>query len=450
MIGWMRDITRSNRLLMLAAVLFAAIFALRVSDERPGDAIFVLCVVPVVVCAIDRGPVGGVLASMVGLALTAVWAASDGADVGPLGYAARTVAFVVVGVVVGRYAEHARDRERQLERSRDVAVELWCTAGADGHFKHINSAWGELLGYADEELLGKPFVDFVHPDDRDRTIREAERLGSGELATVNFENRYRARDGSYRWLAWKSRKIPGDGLIYASARDVTEQRERRDALEREITERTRDVQAARVEALQRLALAAEYRDDDTHQHTERVGHLAAMLAARLGESYEFIERLTLAAPLHDIGKLGVPDTILLKPGRLTSDERAVMETHTTKGAAILAGSAFAVLNLGEEIALTHHERWDGTGYPARLRGDAIPLAGRIVAVADVFDALCHDRPYKRAWPVDEAVAEIVGGAGAQFDPRIVSAFRELHEIGALESLVGSVPPAGHSAVVAVP
>jgi HD-GYP domain-containing protein (c-di-GMP phosphodiesterase class II) len=173
-----------------------------------------------------------------------------------------------------------------------------------------------------------------------------------------------------------------------------------------------------------------------------VGELAATLAARLGGDDEFVAHIRLAAPLHDVGKLGVPDAILLKRGRLTDDERSVMETHTTKGAAILAGSAFPVLGLAEQIALTHHERWDGTGYPARLGGDAIPVAGRIVAVADVFDALTHARPYKPAWPIERAVAEIVSGGGTQFDPHVVRAFEELHATGALDFLAAGVPLTG--------
>jgi hypothetical protein len=326
-----------RRRLFVAVLLFGAIFALRVADERPGDAIFVLCVVPIVIVAIELGPRGGSAAALAGLALTVAWALLEQADVGPLGYASRTVAFTVVGAVVGRYAVQSRLREREIQRSRDIAV--------------------------------------------------------------------------------------GDAI------------ERNQRLERRVAERTSDLQAARVEVLRRLALAAEYRDDDTHQHTQRVGNLAAMLAARLGESEAFVEDIGLAAPLHDIGKLRVPDAILLKRGRLTDEERTVMQTHTVHGAAILAGSSYSVLTLGEQIALTHHERWDGEGYPAGLREDAIPLAGRIVAVADVFDALTHARPYKPKWPLVEAVEEIVRGSGSHFDPRVVDAFRQLHFVGAFDPLL---------------
>ncbi len=313
-------------------------------------------------------------------------------------------------------------------------------AGLDGYFKRVNPAGCALLGYTEQELLARPFLDLVHPADRERKLGEVERLGRGDEPTVGFESRYRTRDGSYRWLAWTARNLTGDRLIFASARDISEQREHRDGLERLVVERTHDLQAARLENLRRLALAAEYRDDDTHQHTERVSALAVLLAERVGLPTGFIEQLRYAAPLHDIGKLGVPDAILLKPGRLTNDERSIMETHTTIGGTILAGSEFPVLRLGEEIALTHHERWDGTGYPGKLEGEAIPVAGRIVAVADVFDALTHTRPYKPAWPLQDAVAEIVVAGGSQFDPTVVAALKELHQDGLLEAFATTERP----------
>jgi putative two-component system response regulator len=158
-----------------------------------------------------------------------------------------------------------------------------------------------------------------------------------------------------------------------------------------------------------------------------------------------VELIRHAAPLHDIGKLGVPDAILLEPGPLTAAERSRMETHTTIGATILAGSDFPLLNLGEQIAVTHHERWDGTGYPNGTKDDAIPLAGRIVAVVDVFDALTHRRPYKPAWSLKAAVAEILRGSGSQFDPAVVSAFRRLHRARKLDDLA-TEPPRFEAAV----
>jgi putative two-component system response regulator len=188
---------------------------------------------------------------------------------------------------------------------------------------------------------------------------------------------------------------------------------------------TPELDLARTETLERLARAAEFRDDDTQQHAERIGLLAAMVGAELGLSAGRVDDLRRAAPLHDVGKLAVPDAILLKPGRLDAAEFAIMRRHTTAGARILAGSSSPVLRLAEQIAMTHHERWDGGGYPRGLSGDSIPLAGRIVAVVDVFDALTHERPYKDAWPVERAIAEIATGAGTQFDPRVVEAFLAL-------------------------
>lgn len=192
-------------------------------------------------------------------------------------------------------------------------------------------------------------------------------------------------------------------------------------LEARVLERTEELEMARLEILDRLARAAEFRDDDTGQHTQRVGRVAARLATVLGEPEEQVRLIRRAAPLHDIGKIGIPDAILLKPGRLTKSERSVMEDHTSIGAHILSGSRFPLLRLAEEIAMVHHEWWNGNGYPEGLKGEAIPMAGRIVAVADVFDSLTHERPYKRAWSVREALAELQATAGTHFDPRVVEA-----------------------------
>jgi putative two-component system response regulator len=160
-----------------------------------------------------------------------------------------------------------------------------------------------------------------------------------------------------------------------------------------------------------LAIAAEYRDDDTGQHTRRVGRLSLLIGAELGVREDQLALLEQAAALHDVGKIGIPDSILLKRGRLTRVEFERMKAHTTVGADMLAGRNFPLLAMAEEIARTHHERWDGTGYPAGASGSAIPQVGRIVAVADVFDALTHARPYKDAWSALDAVAEISSQRG---------------------------------------
>lgn len=195
-------------------------------------------------------------------------------------------------------------------------------------------------------------------------------------------------------------------------------------LEERVRERTADLEEARIEILDRLALAAEYRDDQTGEHTRRVGDSAAELARALGLEESRVDHLHRAAPLHDVGKIGISDTILLKEGRLDPDEFAVMRSHTRIGASILSGSRFPVLRMAEAIALRHHENWDGTGYPDGLQGEEIPLEARIVAVADVFDSLTHDRVYRRALPEAEAIQVLRKRRGQKFDPEVLDAFLE--------------------------
>ena len=192
-------------------------------------------------------------------------------------------------------------------------------------------------------------------------------------------------------------------------------------LDAKVRERTRELEGAQIEIIERLALAAEFRDDNTGQHTARVGQMAALIAKQMGLPDVQVSLIRRAAALHDVGKIGVPDAILMKLGKLTIDEFEVVKTHTAIGARILSGSRFPILRLAEEIAFSHHERWDGAGY-AGIPRDSIPLAGRIVAVADVFDALTQQRPYKPAWPVSEAIAEIDRQRDRQFDPGVVDAF----------------------------
>jgi putative two-component system response regulator len=184
---------------------------------------------------------------------------------------------------------------------------------------------------------------------------------------------------------------------------------------------SRRLEQAQFEMLARLATAAELHDDDTGRHTRRVGELSALIAEHLGLPAATVDLIRIAAPLHDVGKIAIPDALLAKPGKLDREEFEQMKTHTTAGAQMLTGSAFPCLVMAQEIALTHHERWDGSGYPAGLLGEAIPISGRIVAVADVFDALTHARPYKPAWSTADAVTEMAGQAGRHFDPQVIDA-----------------------------
>jgi putative two-component system response regulator len=191
-------------------------------------------------------------------------------------------------------------------------------------------------------------------------------------------------------------------------------RERNDAL--------REVSQAHHEALLRLSRAAEFRDDDTGVHIVRIGFLAWALALKLGQPSDWALLLRQAAPMHDIGKIGVPDGVLKKPGRFTPEERVEMNKHPRIGAEILGRSRIPLFQLAAEVALTHHERWDGGGYPAGTAGDAIPLSGRIVAVVDFFDALTMDRCYRPALPDAVALQMLAEQRGKAFDPDVVDAF----------------------------
>ncbi len=209
-------------------------------------------------------------------------------------------------------------------------------------------------------------------------------------------------------------------------------------LEQKVYERTRELEQAQIEILERLARAAEYRDDETGHHAQRVGHTSAVLAHEMGLADESVILIRRAAPLHDVGKIGIPDSILLKPGKLTDEEFDEMKKHTSIGAGILAGSRFPVLQMAEEIALYHHENFDGSGY-MNMEADLIPLPAQIVHAADVFDALTHERPYKEAWPVDKALNEIRELDGRFFDSTVVQAVFAVHDRGRLE-IQGAPPP----------
>ncbi|MCD6142374.1 HD domain-containing protein, partial [Candidatus Bipolaricaulota bacterium] len=200
-------------------------------------------------------------------------------------------------------------------------------------------------------------------------------------------------------------------------------------LEAEVAKRTEELQQAfekvkesSLETIYRLARAAEYKDEDTGTHIMRMSHYAATVARELGLPEDEAESILYAAPMHDVGKIGIPDRILLKPGKLDPDEWKVMKQHTLIGGKILSGSEAGFIKLAEVIALTHHEKWDGSGYPNGLTGEDIPIAGRITAIADVFDALTSKRPYKEPFPLEKSFSIIREGRGTHFDPAVVDAF----------------------------
>ena len=221
-------------------------------------------------------------------------------------------------------------------------------------------------------------------------------------------------------------------------------------LEEEVRARTEDIRRREEEIALRLVSASEYRDEETGAHIRRIGLYVAVLAEAMGWPQEEVESIRVAGPMHDIGKIGVPDHILLKPGKLTREEFETMKTHTDIGAGILTGSDVPLLHMAMDIAQSHHEKWDGSGYPGRLVGQQIPKAARLVAAADVYDALVHDRVYRPAMPEDQALGIMQENCGTQFDPdvfecflRMLPKFRRIR--GSVIDDTGSALAEGHAA-----
>ena len=330
-----------------------------------------------------------------------------------------------MGVLLGGSSTR-RDGSCKTWRHHEFSLDMFVTSNFAGRVTRVSPSVTRVLGYSREEFLARPFLERIHPDDIERTEAAVARQAEGE-ELLDFQNRHRAKDGTYRWLEWTSRPDLEAGEMLAVARDVTERKESearerayQERLERAVNERTTELERttrglaeSHHETLTRLALAAEYRDDDTQAHTYRVADTAARIALELGLEGHEVKLIREAALLHDVGKVGIPDAILLKAGPLSGEEFDVVKTHPEIGRSILAGSRSGILRAAEEIAAFHHEWWDGSGYPYGLVGEAIPLAARIVALADVFDALTHARPYKPAWPRAEALA---GGPAPPWRP----------------------------------
>jgi len=237
-------------------------------------------------------------------------------------------------------------------------------------------------------------------------------------------------------LKWLLELKTAQDQLKASKRNLEHQvelrtKELRQALE-EVTQAQREVQAGHLDTIRRLTLAAEYKDHATAAHIERIGLYSRVVGDAMHLAPARVDLILHAAPMHDVGKLGIPDYILLKPGPLTDEERAIMNTHTTIGAQILAGSTSPVMKMGEQVALSHHEKWDGTGFPSALSGEDIPLEARICTVVDFFDALTMDRPYRRAVPNDEVMQMIHDEKGTRFDPAVVEIFVDVR--GEIETI----------------
>lgn len=265
-----------------------------------------------------------------------------------------------------------------------------------------------VLGQLRERKPDSPLPVLVITAQTDAETRlRALELGARDYVTKPFvvaELSQRIRNLLEVELAYRDR------LAYASV------------LEEEVRQRTREIEATQNEILRRLALAGEYRDNETGNHVMRVSHSARALAKAIGLDERTAELILHASPMHDVGKIGVPDYILLHPGRLQGEELRRMRTHVEIGGRILDGHDAPVMRMAHRIAMAHHERWDGAGYPKGLAGEDIPIEARIVAICDVFDALTSPRPYKAAWSIDDASNYLRDQAGRHFDPRLVASF----------------------------
>ena len=432
---------RAVAIIALTAAPMLGLFVAGFSSLGWASAFGLLGILPIALAGFVFGARGGVTSAVVVLTMQAELFLHHGRPLVSVPHSARAIAFLLLGGLVGEQATARRRAVETLARRNELSLELVALVSPEGHLVDLNPEWTRLLGYSIEETLGRSMFDFIHPDDHEKSRSGQARTAAGN-ELIGFQNRYRHKDGSYRWLEWNVRADPHTGEKVAVARDISDRKRLEDVEARqkelleqliaerttELEQRTEELHQARRENLQRLAIAAEYRDYQSEEHMARVGLLASLLAHELGCSQAFVTLMGEAAPLHDIGKLGVPDTILLKPGLLTSSERELMNQHTLIGAHILAASSAPDIQLAEEIALSHHEWWDGTGYPHRRAEHEIPLSGRIVSVADVFDALTHDRPYKHAWTLEQSLAEIRALSGRQFDPDVIAALGRLHPL----------------------
>jgi putative two-component system response regulator len=318
-----------------------------------------------------------------------------------------------------RSRDQALRREAQIDRIVFEEAPIGSViTGRDGHVERVNLAVCTMLGHTPDVFSGADFLKFTHAEDRAAGAAALAAVVSG-APTQHFETRYLHTSGRVIEARVALSAIRDDedevAQLFAQIEDVTDARRT-----------SRDLEQAQFEMLARLAAAAELHDDDTGQHTLRVADLSVAIARGIGMPEAELELLRLAAPLHDVGKIAISDVVLRKRGKLTVDEFEQVKTHTTTGAQMLAGSPFELLALAEQTALTHHEHWDGSGYPAGLAGEAIPITGRIVAVADVYDALTHSRPYKEAWSAADAISELTSQAGRHFDPIVVDAFLGAH------------------------
>jgi PAS domain S-box-containing protein len=314
------------------------------------------------------------------------------------------------------------EREAQFRLLAENSSDMISRHDLQGCFLYVSPACHTVIGYEPGELIGRPFIPLIHPDDA-KSMTDL--FNSANVSNGSAATQYRARhkNGQYIWLETTARIIydrQNKALeIQASSRDITERKQSQVALQRA----HEDLQDAYDRTIEGWVLALDLRDRETEGHTQRVTAMAIRLARELSCTEEELVHIRRGALLHDMGKMGIPDEILQKPGPLSPEEWMTMRKHPLYAYQML--SPISYLNQALIIPYYHHERWDGSGYPRRLRSDEIPIESRILAVADVFDALTHDRPYKEAWTIENTVEEIRRNAGLHFDPTIVEAFMEL-------------------------
>lgn len=322
----------------------------------------------------------------------------------------------IVGSKISQVADRASDALKKhlsntplgvIELREDYEIALWAGSSES------------IFGVPAEVAIGKSIFDLPHvffqQEDATRLHELLQELEQGLQTKAVHHARIESSDGQPGHSRW----------FWSTTLDARGSRSRFLVLVEDITDRVRaeqELEQSRTELIERLVRAAELRDPDTGFHIQRMARYCEALGRAVGLDARTRETLFAAAPMHDVGKLGVPDHILLKPGPLTDEERTVMQQHALVGADILSGSKSELIQMAEEIALTHHEHWDGNGYPNKLKGEQIPITGRICAICDVFDALTSHRPYKEALPVAKAAEEIGRLSGTQFDPHLVMAF----------------------------
>lgn len=303
------------------------------------------------------------------------------------------------------------------------AGDLLTVIDGSGRILYDNPAVRDILGFEQGELVGRSAFELIHRGDYPAAIGLLAEVAEGRRTAGRIRFRFRTSGGEWRVLESSGRAVrANEGMVV-----VVTSRGLGEAVANDTAAAEAELEGTRIEVVERLARAAEFRDDETGQHQRRVGRLSATLGEMLGLPPDEVDLLRRAAPLHDVGKIGIPDAILRKPGPLLPDEAEVMRTHTLLGAQILAGGGSTLIRTAEAIALSHHERWDGRGYPWRIAGEEIPLVARIVSLVDVYDALTHDRPYRPAWTSDRALDLIRSEAGTRFDPRAAEAFLETAE-----------------------